>query len=285
MINQLTTYAQNREDLYLYGILHDVTDGFYVDVGANHEKLHSVTRLFYDLGWRGMNIEPNTKLIKEFKRSRRRDINIQCGVSDVNGDMTFREYPNHDGLSTVSTEIMKLNAKRDIPYTEYQIPVKTLADIFKENEVTTIDFLKVDIEGHELHALIGNNWTRYRPKVVLFEGTRGKQCIKYMKEQDYRLEFFDGLNYYMIDNKYKKLTIHDYAGAVLAKGLYTYREVQLEAAIIRLEKDISETSAKQLEVLQEAIESGVGIRGSLKSLKASLRTKVNKRLSVRKTGE
>ena len=32
--------------------------GFYVDVGAGHPTEDSVTRHFYDLGWRGINVEP-----------------------------------------------------------------------------------------------------------------------------------------------------------------------------------------------------------------------------------
>ena len=60
----LVTYAQNREDLYLYALLGD-GPGFYVDVGANHPTFHSVTKFFYDRGWNGINIEPNTELVRE----------------------------------------------------------------------------------------------------------------------------------------------------------------------------------------------------------------------------
>lgn len=278
MVNQLTTYAQNREDLYLYGILHEISKGFYVDVGANHEKLHSVTRLFYDLGWKGINIEPNPKLIREFKRYRRRDINIQCGVSDKKGELIFREYPDYDGLSTVSDEIKKINEGHNMAYHEYPIQVKTLRSIFKENRVKVIDYLKIDIEGHELFALKGNDWKKYRPKVVLFEGTKGKECIEFLKKQNYTLEFFDGLNYYMIDKKQNNLTIHDYAGAVLTKGIFTLREKRIQENVKDLEKIIAKIPAEQQKILQTTIENGVGIKNSLKSLKKSIIRRLKSRL-------
>lgn len=276
MIKQLTTFAQNREDLYLYGILHSIKHGFYVDVGANHEKLHSVTRLFYDLGWKGINIEPNPKLIREFKRYRRRDLNLQCGVSDKNGTLIFRDYPDYDGLSTVSDEIKKINEEHDMTYNEYPIQVKTLKNIFKESRVKVIDFLKIDIEGHELFALKGNDWEKYRPKVVLFEGTKGKECIDFLKKQNYTLEFFDGLNYYMIDKKVKNLTIHDYAGAVLTRGLYTQKEIQQQSTIDYQGKIISNIPIENQKAIQQTIEGGIGIKNSIKSLKISIKNKLSK---------
>lgn len=279
MTKALTTYAQNREDFYIFGILHQTTKGFYVDVGANHEKLHSVTRMFYELGWSGINIEPNSKLIGEFKRRRRRDINLQYGVSDKKGKLKFREYPDFDGLSTVSEEIMAANDNRDMRYEEYDIPVKTLAQIFTESKVTSIDFLKVDIEGHELHALMGNDWKKYRPKLVVFEGTKREQCIDYMSAQNYRLEFFDGLNYYMIDNAQPDLTIHSYAGAVLSRGLYTSNEVQLIKEAQKLKSGLQKLEESIPDRVREKVYGGAGIKDSLISLTASVRNRASRRRS------
>jgi hypothetical protein len=35
-----------------------VQQGFYVDVGANEPVCHSITKAFYERGWRGIDIEP-----------------------------------------------------------------------------------------------------------------------------------------------------------------------------------------------------------------------------------
>ena len=52
------SYAQNYEDVMLWRALQHVENGFYVDVGANDPTVDSVTKAFYDRGWRGLNIEP-----------------------------------------------------------------------------------------------------------------------------------------------------------------------------------------------------------------------------------
>ena len=54
----MNTYAQDKEDLILWQILEDVDHGFYIDVGANSPDIYSVTKLFYENGWNGINIEP-----------------------------------------------------------------------------------------------------------------------------------------------------------------------------------------------------------------------------------
>lgn len=57
----IISYAQNFEDVMLWRALGHIEKGFYVDVGAGDPKLESVTKLFYDMGWNGINIEPYSK--------------------------------------------------------------------------------------------------------------------------------------------------------------------------------------------------------------------------------
>jgi hypothetical protein len=50
-------YSQNFEDLYLYRFFSSLDKGFYIDAGAWHPDIDSVTKIFYDQGWRGINID------------------------------------------------------------------------------------------------------------------------------------------------------------------------------------------------------------------------------------
>jgi len=43
----------------LWRALKHIERGFYIDVGAWSSDLDSVTRAFYEHGWRGINVEPN----------------------------------------------------------------------------------------------------------------------------------------------------------------------------------------------------------------------------------
>ena len=51
-----------------------------------------------------------------------------------------------------------------------QVPVEPLSAILDEHlGDEKIDFLDVDAEGMDLEVLLSNDWTRYRPRVVLVE--------------------------------------------------------------------------------------------------------------------
>src|ERR1700733_4926319 len=94
-------YSQNREDLILQAFFPGEEDGFYVDVGAFDPDLDSVTKLFYLNGWHGINIEPQVEMYKLFEKRRKRDINLNIGVSDKPSELKLRIYKS-GGLSTFS---------------------------------------------------------------------------------------------------------------------------------------------------------------------------------------
>lgn len=225
----LVTYAQNREDLYLFALIGHIESGFYVDVGANHERLHSVTRLFYERGWRGINIDANPKLMAEFVEARPRDTNLNAGVGATEGMLSFRDYPQHDGLSTFDVGIKALHGDTAYPFVDRLVPVRPLASILDDRGVDRIDFLKIDVEGFELEVVAGNDWRRFRPTVVLLEATRGQQLVDVMASHGYRLEFFDGLNFYFVAAEAEGVSIHNYSERVLRANYRTMAEVDLAA--------------------------------------------------------
>src|SRR6478672_655222 len=63
--------------------------GFYVDVGAFHPFKHSNTYILYKAGWHGVNIDPRPGSKALFDRFRPRDVNIETGISDKDGTMTY----------------------------------------------------------------------------------------------------------------------------------------------------------------------------------------------------
>src|ERR671932_817144 len=97
----MTSYAQNHEDVLLVRLFRPGLTGFYVDVGANDPVSNSVTKHFYDLGWRGINVEPATAPFERLQEARPRDVNLNIGISDHEGTLTFHEFP--PGISGVST--------------------------------------------------------------------------------------------------------------------------------------------------------------------------------------
>jgi FkbM family methyltransferase len=205
------TYAQNREDLILDGILRSVSVGFYVDVGANHPEIDSVTKLFYDKGWSGINIEPHEHLVRELCRQRPRDINIHAGVSSQPGTMQLFSHDSNDGLSTFSAELKQMYVDLGTSrHREVTVPVMTLTEILRKHRPTgDIHFLKIDVEGLELEVLLGNNWMQFRPWVLCLE--RGIQPARtaainaFLSVANYFHAFHDGINDYYVANERRAL--------------------------------------------------------------------------------
>ena len=52
----IVSYAQNFEDVMLWRALGKVENGFYIDIGAQHPVIDSVSKAFYDNGWRGIHV-------------------------------------------------------------------------------------------------------------------------------------------------------------------------------------------------------------------------------------
>ena len=64
----------------------------------------SVTKLFYDAGWHGINVEPSPKWFARIVEQRPRDINLQVAVSETPGEITFYDHPD-GGLGTTIESI------------------------------------------------------------------------------------------------------------------------------------------------------------------------------------
>jgi FkbM family methyltransferase len=170
----LIAYGGNLEDVLLYRALSAVTHGFYIDVGANDPIEDSVTKLFYDQGWAGINIEPLARFCERLKQQRPRDINLQVAASDRPGTITFNEMGGWaHGLSTIDPSIAERQAGRGLARHTYEVAAETLTNICDRYSPSEIHFLKIDVEGAEGRVLRGLDLQRYRPWVIVAEVNGG----------------------------------------------------------------------------------------------------------------
>lgn len=168
----MVSYAQNREDVALDRLFPRGKAGFYIDVGANDPLLYSVTKHFYDLGWHGINVEPSRGPFAALEAARPRDVNLNVAVSDRAGELTLFEFAGIlSGISTLSERHATRHREAGLPNAPRTVPTLTLSEICERYVDGPIDFLSVDVEGHEAQVLAGADWTRYRPRVVLVEAT------------------------------------------------------------------------------------------------------------------
>jgi FkbM family methyltransferase len=202
----MISYAQNGEDVLLRRVFGDKREGFYIDVGANDPVTASITKHFYDLGWSGVNVEAAPMLAARLRHARPRDLTLNLGISNRKGTATFYEFPmEFCGLSTFAEEEAERHRVAGYPFVEKTIEITTLEELCDEYAKGPIDFLNVDVEGHEREVLEGGAFTRHRPVVVVVEATRPLSTEQthdrwepILLEADYRFATFDGLNRYYV---------------------------------------------------------------------------------------
>ncbi len=229
---RMISYAQNREDVLLRRLFPDQPVGFYIDVGANLPTDCSVTKHFYDRGWFGVNVEPGM-VFKELQAERPHDINLNVGLSNRNGRLQFYEFPSSNGLSTFSPEECQILQSQGLSAVARSVPVTTLAAVCAKYVDRTIDFISIDVEGHEQQVLEGGDWRRWRPRVVLVEATRPNTTVPthhlwepILLAANYRFAYFDGLNRFYVRAEDRELLKAFYAPVNLFDEFVPYEHAK-----------------------------------------------------------
>ena len=204
MLNNFISYSQFYEDLILFALFFDIKNGFYIDVGANDPNI-SATKAFYLRGWYGINIEPLPNMFNMLLKYRKKDINLQIGVGEKEGNQTLylngtdstlnKNYSNHaNSKLNISIYTMKYILNKYVP----------------KNEI--IQFCKMNIEGCKKNVLLGYDFENHRPKIFCIKSTKPGTGISNHEEWEYLLlennfsfAFQYKINRFYIDNRIKGL--------------------------------------------------------------------------------
>lgn len=206
------TYAQNFEDVILWRALGHLTSGFYIDVGANDPVEHSVTKAFYDVGWRGINIEPLPMYAAAFAEQRPRDINLAVAAGGAIGELTLYDVPATRGWASPDASVAEAHRAQGHAIAELRVPQRTLDSICMEYVHGDIHFLKIDVEGFEAEVLRGIDLGRWRPWILVIEATvpnsretNHETWEGMVTAHDYQFAYFDGLNRYYVAREHAEL--------------------------------------------------------------------------------
>jgi FkbM family methyltransferase len=254
------SYAQNYEDVILSRVFTGLEKGCYVDVGANDPVLHSVTKAFYDNGWRGVNVEPVQQWYQKLEEQRLEDRNIQAVVSTAKGKVDFFEVVG-TGLSTTDKNIaLKHAVNNGFLIKGYSVDSLTLSDVIKANvSCSDIHFLKVDVEGAEKDVLQSIDLKLYRPWVILVEATEPMSSRQnhsswepILINEDYEFVYFDGLNRFYLAKEHMELShSFSYPPCVFDEFITSYQ--------FNLQEKVAEQSTlidrqKELKLVKEELE-------------------------------
>lgn len=208
----IVSYSQNAEDVRLWRVFRTIENGFYADIGAADPRVDSVTCLFYEHGWSGINVEPSP-CFDALESARPRDVNLDVAVGDGEGAVSFFLTQPYLGLSTFDPRVHADVAGVVEQIQEVRVTQRRLASILEEHAGNrTIHFLKVDVEGAEPQVLASADWTRFRPMVVVVESIESlstksthERWESILLDGGYRFAAFDGINRFYVDRAYEDL--------------------------------------------------------------------------------
>ncbi|HMC01343.1 MAG TPA: FkbM family methyltransferase [Flavobacteriaceae bacterium] len=117
-------------------------------------------------GWQVFAFEPdnaNYHAISKYLKKWNLKANLtKKAVSNTNESQMFYTSTSSRGIPS----LLKFN-KDQVP--SYEVSTIKLMDFIESNKIKTIDFLKIDIEGYDLMALKGLDFSRLKPKIIMCE--------------------------------------------------------------------------------------------------------------------
>ena len=270
------SYSQNFEDVMLWRALKHIENGFYIDVGANDPSIESVTKAFYEKGWKGINIEPLASHYSDLKSERERDVNLQCAAGEEDGVIDIWEADVR-GWATASKEVIDRHEAEGHPGKWLKVPVRRLSDICEEFVQGDIHFLKIDVEGLEKSVIKGMDFSTYRPWILLIEATapNSKEEVhadweSLVVNADYTFAYADGLNRYYVSNnhldllealRYPPNVFDDFIrseqiNSELRAQQAEQKTLQAEQQALQAEQQALQAEQKALQAEQKALRAG-----------------------------
>jgi FkbM family methyltransferase len=166
--------------------------GFFVEVGANDPKVESQSWHLEEAGWAGILVEPQPELAIELQASRRaRVFAVACSSPQHNGSVMPLQVAGP--FSSLNANLMATGIRAE---TSIDVLVRTLDGILTEiNAPQPIDFMSIDVEGHELDVLQGLDLAHWRPRLILLEDhVTSLAKHNFLRAAGYRLMRRTGLN-------------------------------------------------------------------------------------------
>lgn len=170
------SYSQSNQDKFLLEKYFPTkTNGFYVDIGANNGITASNTKIFEDIGWDGICVEPNPIIFTELEKNRKSK-NYQVCISNL--EKKYVDFCQVDGYAEMLSGILELYDERHKQRIlneqqmyggkrqKIQVPNHKFSDLIT---VPYIDYLSIDTEGSELDVLRSIDFTKTKIRIITVE--------------------------------------------------------------------------------------------------------------------
>jgi FkbM family methyltransferase len=150
--------------------------GIAVEAGAFDGQSESCCKFFEEeFGWLIVNIEPVPYIFEKCKENRPKSVNLCCAVGDRKENRIFKQAisPVHkkffgNGSLRHTREHIEELKTQGCSFEDIKVEVDTLENILKDQHITDVDLLVLDVEGYEIDALNGLG-SKIRPAFLCVE--------------------------------------------------------------------------------------------------------------------
>lgn len=185
----------------LWRALKHVQNGLYIDIGAQHPIFDSVSKGFYEKGWRGVHVEPVPEYAELLRQDRPDEMVLEAALSDTTGTLDLNIIPG-TGLSTgIQAYAESHRVHHGFNANVVRVPMLPLKDALASLNGKAVHWMKIDVEGLEEKVLQGWDSQVLRPWIILIEATvpmspqlAYEGADKLLIEAGYEFAYFDGLN-------------------------------------------------------------------------------------------
>tara|TARA_B110000879_G_C11131479_1_gene496220 strand:- start:263 stop:970 length:708 start_codon:yes stop_codon:yes gene_type:complete len=162
------SYSLNAVDLIVDYIFKNKNNGFYLDVGSQHPISNNNTYLLFKRGWSGINIDLDKKNIDLFNTARPNDINLNSAISSDVAEKKLYFYHDKSPINTLNKVVSDFQTAS---VKEIKRIKTTTLDIALQNLKfnNKIDYMNLDVEGHEMDIFKAFNLSLYKPSVISVE--------------------------------------------------------------------------------------------------------------------
>ncbi len=162
------------------------------DVGAN-TGIFSVLSKIYNNHAKVVAFEPQPNIYKILKKNNHvNNFNIDCekyGVSNTIGSANFYNYGEKTFISRNTTAGSLNKNWRKNKQQSISVDITSLDQYIKDNNITQLDLLKIDVETHEYEVLLGfeKYFKLYKPIIILEIQNRsiGENIENFIQSQNY----------------------------------------------------------------------------------------------------
>ena len=154
--------------------------GVFVEAGANDGVTQSNTLLFERrYGWTGLLVEPIPELAARCRKNRPNCVVenaalVPAGYGRPTVEMTFCNLMSQvkGAMKSAAEEADHLRRGsecQNLRTYEVSVPAATLSELLDRHGLSRVDLLSLDVEGFELAALRGLDFSRHAPRWMVIE--------------------------------------------------------------------------------------------------------------------